>query len=1464
MRHLLAVPLIACATAAPAQDFLAGTLEDALSGEGRTVQVDGFAGALSSVATVEQITIADADGVWLTLRDVELDWTRTALLQGRVEVRHLRAGEIRIPRAPLPADGTPSAEATGFSLPELPVAIKIGEVSAKRVTIGEGLFGIPVEFSLDGALSLEDGEGQGNIVATRIDGTQGAFTVEGSFNNATSVLDITALVAEAEDGIIATLAGLPGAPSIRLEAGGEGPLADFDAALKLATDGEDRVTGNLGVSQGSGFRVDLQGDVAPLFLPEYREFFGDDVSLTAQGTQRPDGSLSLSDLSLAAAQMVLEGDVVIGAEGVPTFIDLDGTIAPTDGDPVTLPVAGTPLRIDAATLDIAFDADEGEDWQGAITVVGLDRGGVGADELRLTGTGQIVAGDAPSVSAALDFAATAVNLGDPDAQAALGEEVTGSTQITWAEGEPVRIADLTLRGDTFGVAGNVSLAPDDSGLTILAEVSADIQNLANFSGLAERPLTGSLRADLTAQAQPVAGTFAATLAGNGAGLSVGTAEVDRLLAGNVGLDITLRRTEEGTFLDRIATQSGAATVQGSGALQTGGGSVDLTATLRDTGIIANGLPGPLRLTAEATGADNLWTIDVGLEGDALAGGFDGSADLTGDAPVIDGTANLRAGDVAPFGARLGRDIAGAVNLTASGSVATDLSAFDARVRGMVTDLVTGVAQADPLLAGAVTVDVSALREATGITLRDFSIAGPQIGATGTARYFDDGSASADVDARLPEPGVIAPGLPGPLTADVTLAGGPEAWDVQGTIAGPGTNVGADVTVSADRALGTVSLRAADLAPFSDLAQRQLAGAVEARAEGEVAFDLTTFDLTASGTSTDLQVGVPQVRPILAGTATFAVAAETEGDVIAVETFRFESPMLAGRAAGRLAPDLSRFEIDASAEGTNLRLGIPAMDDLTRGRSTATVQVTGADGAIEISSLALNTSAVTATARGSLGESGSSVTFDARLDNLARFVAGFPGVVSARGTVSQPAGNSDYSINISASGPGGIAADVSGQAAPDASTVNLGITGNAPLELANRFIAPRAVSGQAAFNLRVAGPPALSSVSGTVSTSGGRFSAPTLGAALSDLAANIALSGGSASIDASAAVVGGGGLQANGRLGLSGPFPADLGVTLSSVRLQDAELYDTSVDGEIRVAGPLTGGARISGGLTLNETELRIPSTGLTGVGDIPDLQHVGEPAAVRATRARAGLLSSGSSSSSGGGGAAYPLDLTINAPSQIFLRGRGLDAELGGSLRLLGSTAQIIPSGAFQLIRGRLDILGQRLDLTEGRVTLQGDFDPFVRLVATTETSDTKISIVVEGVASSPEVLFLSDPDLPQDEVVSRLLFDRGLDNLSPLQAAQLASAVATLAGRGGGGILANLRQNFGLDDLDVTSDEEGGTAVRAGKYISDNVYTDVTVGSEGEANVSINLDLTPSVTVKGTAGSDGRTGIGVFFERDY
>jgi len=233
-------------------------------------------------------------------------------------------------------------------------------------------------------------------------------------------------------------------------------------------------------------------------------------------------------------------------------------------------------------------------------------------------------------------------------------------------------------------------------------------------------------------------------------------------------------------------------------------------------------------------------------------------------------------------------------------------------------------------------------------------------------------------------------------------------------------------------------------------------------------------------------------------------------------------------------------------------------------------------------------------------------------------------------------------------------------------------------------------------------------------------------------------------------------------------------------------------------------------------------------------------------------------------GAPYRLDLAVSAPGRIFVRGRGLDAELGGALHLGGTSDDILPAGQFNLIRGRLDILGKRLTINEGLVQLQGALLPYIRFVASTETDGFTTTVLVEGNVAEPEIKFVSSPELPEEEVIAHLLFGRDLTSLSAFQALQLASAVATLAGRGGEGIVSRLRNSFGLDDLDVTSEQNGATAVKLGKYLSEKVYTDVTVGSDGKSEININLDIRPGLAARGTLQSDGATGLGVYYEKDY
>ena len=554
----------------------------------------------------------------------------------------------------------------------------------------------------------------------------------------------------------------------------------------------------------------------------------------------------------------------------------------------------------------------------------------------------------------------------------------------------------------------------------------------------------------------------------------------------------------------------------------------------------------------------------------------------------------------------------------------------------------------------------------------------------------------------------------------------------------------------------------------------------------------------------------------------------------------------------------RFNGNTSLTGKNLSTGIAELDKLIRDHVTFSAAVALNNMEAEIDHVKLNTPQLTLDMTGS--GPGAPISVIAKLANLGLFAPGFDGPLNVDGNVTLRDMDSGHlSLSLDAAGPGGATVTIDGDVQEFGGQNNLNLTGKAPLGLINRFISPRSIQGMVRFALAVSGPPALSSVSGQVDIGPARAALPSLNMALQELGGTIALASGQADLDIQTQIQAGGSVAVTGPVTLSSPFSAALDIGLTDVALQEASLYHTRASGDITVKGPLTDGANIAGKITLSDTEIRIPS-GTTGAASaIPEIKHINESATSRSTRRRAGLIKI----TSKGSGASYPLDVTIESVNGVFVRGQGLDSELGGSIRLTGTTDNVVPSGVFELIRGRLEILGQRLDLTEGLIDLRGALDPYLRFVAEATSDDFIVQVILEGLASAPEITFTSQPELPQEEVVSRLLFGRGLDSISPFQAAQLASSVATLAG-GGEGITGKIRSAFGLSDFDVTSSADCETQVRAGAYISDNIYSEVTAGQDGTRKINLNLDLSPSVTAKGSAGSDGSTGVGLFFERDY
>jgi translocation and assembly module TamB len=696
--------------------------------------------------------------------------------------------------------------------------------------------------------------------------------------------------------------------------------------------------------------------------------------------------------------------------------------------------------------------------------------------------------------------------------------------------------------------------------------------------------------------------------------------------------------------------------------------------------------------------------------------------------------------------------------------------------------------------------------------------------------------------------------------------------------------------------GRLLVAADDFSRFSRLAGRKLGGSGTIEIAGSASRLSGFFDTELSFNGTGLSLEVPELDRLLSHRSTlFASIRRDQGGTV-LRAFDLSAGGLIAKAGGRLSStgsalsgtvslsDISvlgpgysgQLTLEGSFNGTpedgqlklagsgqSLRIANPEADKLLAGRSLLDIDLAVKEGRVLVRDANLTNPQLSASVSGEIDGAVTRLAIEARLANLGLIVPDIDGPLTVSGTASQDARG--YSVDIAGKGPGQIAASVKGSIANGFDMADLAIRGTGQAGLVNLFILPRSASGLVGYDVRLRGPFTLASLTGRITLSDGRIADPGAGLSLQEIEALGQLQGGELRLSATSGLSTGGKLRIDGPVRLAAPQVADIAIKLDDVRLYDPELYETRIGGALSLKGPLSGGALLSGTLELSETEVRVPSSGFSSGAALLDIRHVNEPQPVRTTRRKAGLVGeTGTGTSAAGSARPITLDLTILAPSKVFVRGRGIDAELGGELRLAGTTANVIPSGAFRLIRGRMDILGKRLVLSRADLVLAGSMVPEINVAANTENDGIVSTVTVEGPADDPAVSFTSSPELPQEEVLAQLLFGRSLETISALQAAQLANAVAVLAGRGGEGLVGKLRRNLGLDDFDVSTAEDGTTALKAGKYISDNAYTEIEVGQDGKSRINLNLDLREGVTVKGRVGEDGETGIGVYLERNY
>ncbi|HET9335763.1 MAG TPA: translocation/assembly module TamB domain-containing protein [Sphingomicrobium sp.] len=427
--------------------------------------------------------------------------------------------------------------------------------------------------------------------------------------------------------------------------------------------------------------------------------------------------------------------------------------------------------------------------------------------------------------------------------------------------------------------------------------------------------------------------------------------------------------------------------------------------------------------------------------------------------------------------------------------------------------------------------------------------------------------------------------------------------------------------------------------------------------------------------------------------------------------------------------------------------------------------------------------------------------------------------------------------------------------------------NAPMLLQLRYAGPAdtlwRLSGVEVFDL--SGPIAVGAdiggrlveprIRGSIKAEGARLESAVTGTVVERIQASGRFAGPRLVLnDIRGSTPGGGSIAGSGTVDFSGGNAGlDLRFEASRARLLDRDDIAATVTGPLTIRSTGNGGT-ISGNLRLNGGRFTLGRA--SAAASVPQLQvrNVGQDSemVIEVEELRP-----------------WRLDVDL-AGGPLEVRGLGIDSRWATDIKIGGSVDAPRMTGRADLIRGDYEFAGRSFRLERGIIRFRGESppDPLLDIRAEAQMQGLDASILVQGTGLKPEIRFASVPQLPQDELLSRLLFGTSITNLSAPEALQLASAVAALqSGSGNLDPINAVRRAVGLDRLrivpaDVATGQK--TAVSAGKYLTRKLFVEVITDGQGYSATRVEYQVTRWLSILSSVSTIGRTSANVRISKDY
>ncbi|WP_339823701.1 translocation/assembly module TamB domain-containing protein [uncultured Parasphingorhabdus sp.] len=403
-----------------------------------------------------------------------------------------------------------------------------------------------------------------------------------------------------------------------------------------------------------------------------------------------------------------------------------------------------------------------------------------------------------------------------------------------------------------------------------------------------------------------------------------------------------------------------------------------------------------------------------------------------------------------------------------------------------------------------------------------------------------------------------------------------------------------------------------------------------------------------------------------------------------------------------------------------------------------------------------------------------------------------------------------------------------------------------------------LTGPVAASADVSGSLANPQIKGLVRTSNARLESPLTGTVISNIKTVGRFDGSRLVLpELTGVTTGGGTVSGSGSFDFAVAPGEGIGIVMD-VNAQQAALiarddFAATVTGPIKIRSSVDGGL-ISGDVILNRSYFRFGRASATA--NLPDIKtrEINRRADERPVLIRS---------------RPWRFALTADVPNRLRVEGLGLDSEWSANLKITGPVDNFAIVGTANLVQGNYTFAGRRFRLERGRIRFVGNqpVNPILDIEAEANLTGLNATINVTGTGNQPEIAFTSIPALPQDELLSRVLFGASISALSAPEAVQLAAAVASLNSGGGLDPINQLRKAVGLDRLRILPSDTttgAGTSIAAGKYITRRAYVELITDGKGYSATQLEFQITRWLSILSSISTLGRQSANVRVSKDY